>query len=391
MISSRPIMIVAGEVSGDMHAARLVHQLRARDPSLVFFGIGGEKMREAGVQTCYDVSTMAVAGLTEVIRKLPVFRRAFFDLLAQIRQRKPHAAILVDYPGFNIRLAERIHKLGVKTIYYICPQVWAWNRRRIPRIAAAVDTLITIFPFEPPLFAGTGLRAEFVGHPAVDIVKEEKAIPPVPLPWRGEPRVALLPGSRDHEIEKILPVVWQATRLVEQKFPDACFIIATPSAETEKMVRRTLNRAGGGPSRWEIVTGQTRQVLRQARAALVASGTATLEASLLLCPIVVVYRLSTLSYLLGKLLVKVPHIALVNIVAGKEVCPELIQNAASPTALCHHLEVLLRDGPERERMLQELRSVNAALGEGGAEQRAAEIVLEEIGFGPQCSSHRITR
>ena len=372
-------MIVAGEVSGDMHAARLVRQLRARDPSLVFFGIGGERMREAGVETRYDVSSMAVAGLTEVIRKLPLFRRAFFDLLEQARQRRPRAAILVDYPGFNIRLAERVHRLRVKTIYYICPQVWAWNRRRIPRIAAAVDRMITIFPFEPALFAGTGLRAEFVGHPAVDIVKEEMALPPVDLPWPGEPRVALLPGSRDHEIEKILPVVWRAAGLLEQKIPGAGFIIATPSAETERMIRATLRRAGPGPARWQIVTGQTRQVLRQARAAMVASGTATLEASLLLCPMVVVYRLSTLSYLCGKLLVKVPHIALVNIVAGKEVCPELIQTAASPAALCRHLEPLLEDGPERQRMLQDLQAVNAALGEGGAERRAAEIVFQAIG------------
>ncbi|MCX7590194.1 MAG: lipid-A-disaccharide synthase [Kiritimatiellae bacterium] len=378
MSTSREIMIVAGELSGDMHAARLVRALRKRDPDLHFFGVGGGEMRAAGVEILCDAELMAVAGITEVIRKLPFYRSTFRRLLKQICERRPLACILVDFPGFNLRLAERAHRLGTKTIYYICPQVWAWNRRRIPRIAAAVDRLITIFPFERQLFEGTGLQVDFVGHPVVDLVREEMTREPVTLPWQGEPRIALLPGSRDHEIRRILPVMWQAGRLLENQHPDASFIIAAPSPGMERLINHTLAHCGNGPSRSRIVTGHPRQVLSQARCALVASGTATLEASLLRCPLVVVYRLSLLSYLLGKLLVRVPHISLVNIVAGKSVCPELIQRAATPQALAEKLAPLVNDSPERAAMLRELEAVNRILGEGGASERAAEKVLEEI-------------
>ncbi|MBT7065399.1 MAG: lipid-A-disaccharide synthase, partial [Verrucomicrobia bacterium] len=219
------LMIVAGEVSGDMHAARLVSAIRARHPEITFFGVGGDAMRAAGVDTVIDISAMAVIGISEVIRKYRHLRRVFYDMLALLRSRRPDAVILVDYPGFNLRFARRAHLMGFKTIYYICPQVWAWNRRRIPRMAATLDRLIAFFPFEPAYFKETGLQVDFVGNPLVDEVADARARPHPTLPWQGTPRIALLPGSRDHEIERILPSMWAAAAHIEARHPEASFMI----------------------------------------------------------------------------------------------------------------------------------------------------------------------
>ena len=372
------ILIIAGEVSGDMHAAGLVDALRQRLPDAVFFGIGGEHMREAGVETTYDVKEMAVMGFWEVLHRLSFFRRVFHRTLDLARERNPDAVILVDYPGFNLRFAARAHDMGIKVIYYICPQVWAWRRSRIPTMARIVDRLITIFPFEQKHFDGTGLRVDFVGHPLVDESRLAWNEPETSLPWKGEPRVALLPGSRGHVIRHILPVMWKAAGLIERTHPNASFIIPSPSAESESVVRKTLASLPGGPTRWEIVTGNTRQVLRQARAAMVASGTATIETALMQCPMVIVYKMAPLSYLLGKRLVSLDHIGMVNIVAGKAVCPEFIQDAATPEALAHAMDPLVRDTPARAQMVDGLKQAVDALGPAGAAERAAESVVLEL-------------
>jgi lipid-A-disaccharide synthase len=299
-------------------------------------------------------------------------------MLELVQERKPDAVILVDYPGFNLRFAKRVHAMGIKVIYYICPQVWAWHRSRIPQMAQIVDRLITIFPFEQKHFEGTGLRIDFAGHPLVDESRRAWNEPEKALPWKGDPHIALLPGSRSHVIHRILPTLWEAAELVEQTHPAASFIIPAPSAEIEAVVRRTLSSLSGGPTRWEVVAGNTRQVLRQARAALVASGTATIETALMHCPMIVVYKMAPLSYLLGKRLVALDQIGMVNIVAGKPVCPEFIQDAATPSALAHALNPLLRDTPERNQMVTELKNVVAALGPGGASEKAAESVIQEL-------------
>jgi len=372
------ILIIAGEVSGDMHAAGLVKAIKRRMPDATFFGIGGDHLRAAGVEIHYDVKDMAVMGFWEILHRLSFFRGVFYRMLDLARKRKPDAVILVDYPGFNLRFAGKAHEMGLKVIYYVCPQVWAWNRARIPKMAEVVDRLITIFPFEGKHFDGTGLCVDFAGHPLVDEARQAWSEHEVKLPWKGEPHVALLPGSRGHVIHHILPVMWQAACLVEDTHPDASFIIPTPSEEVESIVRRTLASLSGGPTRWEIVTGNTRQVLRQAKAAIVASGTATIETALMRCPMIVVYKMAPLSYMLGKRLVSLDHIGMVNIVAGKSVCPEFIQDAATPEALAHTLNPLLRDTPERATMVEDLRGVAAALGPGGASDRAAESVIQEL-------------
>jgi lipid-A-disaccharide synthase len=372
------VMIIAGEVSGDMHAANLAQAARERQPDIEWFGIGGPLMREAGVETLHDVSDMAVIGLAEVLKRYAFFKRVFNEMLALADERKPDAVVLVDYPGFNLRLAAKLHSRGIKVIYYVCPQVWAWHRERIPRMARIIDHLITIFPFEAKHFEETDLQVSFAGHPLVDEADLARSLPAVALPWKGRKRVALLPGSRAQEIMRLLPVMWEAASRLEKQNPDISFIIATPSEAEIPLVREAISGIVG-PSNWDIVANQTRQVLRQADAAVVASGTATIETALMRCPMVVVYKVNPITYLLGRMLVKIPHIGMVNIVAGREVCRELIQWDANPRMLTDSLLPLVEDTPQRKRMLEALDQVAHALGGGGAAEQAAKIVLGELG------------
>lgn len=372
------IMIIAGEISGDMHAAALVRAIRRRRPDIKCFGIGGAKLRAAGMETHYDVRDMAVLGLTEVLLRFRFFNRVFNEMLALARERHPDVILLVDYPGFNLRFAARAHALGIKVLYYICPQVWAWNRGRIPRMARVVDRLLAIFPFEVDVFKNSGLRVDFVGHPLVVQTATALVEPLVPLPWQGDLHIALLPGSRYHEVKRILPVMWAAAARVQRQFSGAGFIIAAPSEEVAGWVRAVMGSLGKGPGRVSVVAGQTRQVLRQARAALVASGTATIETALMRCPMLVVYRVAWATYCLGRLLIRVPYLGMVNIVAGKRLCPEFIQHKARPEAMAAALAPLLRDGPERETMLAGLEFVSHSLGDPQAAEHAADIILQEL-------------
>jgi lipid-A-disaccharide synthase len=376
------VLIIAGEVSGDMHAACLVRALKRTAPQIKVYGVGGPQLRAAGAETYYDVGDMAVMGFTEVIRRLAFFRRVFHHLLGIARERRPDAIILVDYPGFNLRFAAKTHAMGLKVIYYICPQVWAWNRRRIPHMAAIVDRLLAIFPFEKAVFAATPLKVDFVGHPLVDEIHEALEQPVAALPWASEPRIALLPGSRAQEIERILPTLCRAAVLIEKRHPGASFIIPTPSAEASETVRLRLASLPTVPARLHVVEGGTRQVLRQATAALVTSGTATLESALLDCPTVVVYKASSLTFFLAKMLVRLDHIGIVNVIANRRICPEFIQSAATPEALATALLRLIDDAEARAEMRRGFQEVRALLGPGGAAERAAALVLEELALCP---------
>ncbi len=374
----KSILIIAGEQSGDMHGAKVVRAVLAKNPDVKFFGIGGERMRDAGVEILQDAKEMAVLGLVEVLKRYGFFREVFFRIFEAAKTRKPDAVLLIDYPGFNLRFAERAHKLGFKVIYYICPQVWAWHRSRVAKMAKIVDRLLVIFPFEVDVFAGTGLRVDFVGHPLIEATQKVREAPDEPLPWNGSPRVALLPGSRRQELERILPSLVAAAARVEILFPKASFILAAASEEMAQLAREIVAQQPAKPSRFEIVVGSTRQILKQADAAWVASGTATLETALMDCPMVVVYRTARLTYEVGKRLIRVPHLGMVNLLAGRELCPELIQDAATPEKLCAAIAPLLADTPERRAMKSGLADVRAKLGDGGAADRVAAILLEEI-------------
>jgi lipid-A-disaccharide synthase len=374
----KSVLVIAGEVSGDMHAAALVRAVRKKNPDVRFFGIGGDELRAAGMEIVVDSREMAVMGLAEVIKRYGFFKRVFAQMVELARTRKPDAVLLVDYPGFNLRFAEKAREMGLKVVYYVCPQVWAWHRSRIQKMARIVNRLIVIFPFEPAVFKDTDLKVDFVGHPLVEVAEKALAEPLKNLPWKGEVKIALLPGSRHQEIDRILPPMISAAALLEKKVQGAAFIIASPSEEIAAKVRHILSAQADKPARCEIVVGETRQVLRQARAAMVASGTATIETALMGCPMIVVYKTSPITYFFGRMLVKVPNIGMVNVVAGRQLCPELIQHAATPEALAGAMMPLIEDTPERDAMMVGLEQVRQSLGQGGAAERAGEILLQEV-------------
>jgi len=374
----RSVLVIAGEISGDMHAAKLIRELKQRGSGIRFWGIGGEEMEAAGVELEYHVRDMAVLGLSEVIRRYGWFRKVFHHMLELAAERQPDAILLVDYPGFNLRFAKQIKKrLGTKVLYYISPQVWAWKASRIPKIAATVDRLMVILPFEVDCYAGHDLQVDFVGHPLVDEVAAARATERSELPWGGAGeqsgsdglRLALLPGSRAQEVERILPVL---VEVVKRLPPNAVRpLIAAASPELEPRVREL---SGGLP----VVLGQTREILLQAEFGLVASGTATLEAALCHCPMAVVYRTAAFTWFVGKRVVKLPNIGLANIVAGREAFREFLQDDADPAAIAAHVsEVALQ--PER---LAEVRAatleIESKLGGGSGHASLAEILLAEI-------------
>ncbi len=375
---SKSVLVIAGEISGDMHAARVVEAVRSRQPDVRFWGIGGDELEKAGMEVLYHVRDMAVMGLTEVLQRYFFFRKVFHRMQALARERRPDAVWLVDYPGFNLPFARKMNRLGIKVLYYVCPQVWAWRRSRIRRMARDVDRLLVIFPFEVEVFSGTGLRVDFVGHPLVEETQHVWHGMEADLPWPGEERVALLPGSRVQEVERILPVMLEAARRLERMRKDMGFLIAAPSSKIAEVASHRVQSSGVKPERIEIVVGRTREALKQARAAMVASGTATIETALMRCPMIVVYKTAALTYWFGRRLVCVPDIGMVNVVAGKRICPEFVQQEAQPEKMAEAMEAILDDTPERTLMVKELESVAKELGEGGSAGRAAEILLEEI-------------
>ncbi|MGD9873108.1 MAG: lipid-A-disaccharide synthase [Kiritimatiellia bacterium] len=374
---SRSLLVIAGEVSGDMHAARVVRELQKRDPSMKFWGAGGSGLRECGMEILYDVKDMAVMGLAEVLRRYGFFKQTFAHLLDEAVQRKPDAVLLVDYPGFNLRFAEQAKKAGLKVIYYICPQVWAWHRSRIKKIAQIVDHLLVIFPFEVDVFKDTGLRVDFVGHPLAEAEQGTAD----GIPWQGSPRLALLPGSRRQEIHRILPAMLGAVELLKKDHPNLSVVVACP---TEQVAGWVNEFSGKRKALFTVVTGKTRAVLRSARAALVKSGTSTIEAALAGCAMVLVYKTSWLTYTLGRLLVRVPHIGMVNIVAGRRIVPELIQQQATPKAVAAAVKPLLSHTAAFDKMKQELYEVEKLMGKGGAAARAAEMILSDLERDASC-------
>lgn len=370
-------MVIAGEISGDAHAARLIRQIKEQRPDVEFFGIGGTEMQNEGVEIRYHTDQMAVLGLTEVLLRYFFFKRVFREMLSLAEQRKPDAILLVDYPGFNLRFAAKAHALGHKIIYYICPQVWAWNTGRIPEMAKSIDRLLAIFPFEQKVFAGSGLKVDFVGHPLTNKIpdsvnsREAENLNNSPL------NIAALPGSRIHEVKRILPSIWRAAGIIQKAYPEAVFTIAAPSPEIEKVILKTLKKIKNGPDHWNITVGRTRDVLSQSRAAFVTSGTAVLETALMRCPMIIVYKVNWLTYIAGRMLVKIKHLGIVNVIAGRTVCPEFIQHEAVPDAMAKAMEALIYDSPARRKMLADYEEIADTL-EANDVKPPAEIVLEEI-------------
>lgn len=365
------VLLVAGEASGDLHGAPLVAELRRLVPGLHVFGLGGDRLSAAGLERVADSSEISVVGLSEVLRVLPRAREIFAQILAEVDRRKPRLAVLIDFPEFNLRLARALEERGVRVAYYISPQVWAWRRGRVKAIAEHVDTMLVLFPFEVEFYRRYGVEAIHVGHPLVD------EIPELPHVWdEGDPagdpyQVALLPGSRTSEVEVLLPVMLETVRRLAEEIPVFARLIHAPTIPAA-MVEEAVALAGL-PVR--IVPAADRaEALASSHFALCASGTATLEVGLLGTPMAVLYRLGSWTYLMGKLLVRLPYVSLVNLVLGRPVVPELLQGKAKPERVSEVVLGLLRDRPARDAMRAGLAELRGRLGERGASRRAAQAV-----------------
>ena len=385
------VYFVAGERSGDDHGAALLKALRARVRETQFVGRGGAKMRALADGKFRDwIDDTAVVGLWEVIRRYPFFRKQFQATISEIEAVKPRAVVLIDYPGFNLRLAHALHAKfpELTIIYYISPQVWAWNRRRVSQMAQSIDLMLCIFPFEPEFYKASGLRAIFVGHPMMSVIPSEvegsrgetsKSTSTAVSPARDDKLVGLFPGSREREVKKIFPIMRQAALELSQQDHDLRFVVSAASEPLAELIRADpYGKHATG--KFSIVTGDARSVMARVNVGMVASGTATLEAALSELPFVLIYRVAWLTYLAARLVVKVKYLGMPNVLANREIVPEFIQHKAQPRAIAAAMARLLTDKTERKRMLTDFACVAQKLGRGEASVNAAEAIVTELRY-----------
>ncbi len=372
MAPGRSVVLVAGEASGDQHAAKLARELLALDPGLTISGIGGPELEAAGAELLYRSEDLALVGVAEVLPKLRVILGAIRGLKRHLKRTRPQVVILVDFPDFNFRVGKAARKLGLKVLYYISPQVWAWRPKRALQMAAFVDQLACVFPFEPRFFRlrVPKLAVSFVGHPLMDDPPQDWS-EPLPVPHEAE-LVGLLPGSRMSEISRLLPLLLGAARRMQERRPGLHFVLPLAPGLKREEVEPYLK---GTPRGLTIIPGRARQVMAQSRLLLVASGTATLQAALAGTPGVVVYKTGGFNYLVARSLIKVEHIAMPNLIAGRRLLPELIQGEATPEKVAAEGLSLLADEARREKVIQGLGEVRAKLGGPGASRKVAEMAL----------------
>jgi lipid-A-disaccharide synthase len=370
------ILLSAGEASGDLLGAELATELKRRTPDLELAGMGGDRMAAAGVALAVQARDVAVVGLTEALARLPKLWRAYRLLVGMLRDPRPDLLLCIDFPEFNLRLARAAARVGVPVCYYVSPQIWAWRRGRIRTLRRLVRRMLVIFPFEEALYREAGVPVRFVGHPLLDRVQ---AVPSREVCRArlgllgGERLIGLLPGSREAEVRRHLPVMAEAAARIGTALPGTRFAVAV--ADTVAPERLTPLVPSDLRAAIRLVTGDTYGVIRAAELVIAASGTVTLEAGVLGTPLVVIYKVSPLTYLAGRLLIRVPFIGMVNLVAGRQVAPELIQGAATPERIAAEALSLLRDPTRLAAVRAELARLPGLLGEGGAPGRAAEAVL----------------
>ncbi|HEY3663593.1 MAG TPA: lipid-A-disaccharide synthase [Chthoniobacterales bacterium] len=370
------IYFVAGEASGDNHGAALMQSLRELHPGVRLLGRGGPKMKEMAAERFLDWSEEAgVVGLWEVVKHYNYFRQEFRKALNEIAATRPDAVVLIDYPGFNLRLARALRErsLGGKIIYYISPQVWAWNRGRIPKMARWLDLMLCIFPFEAELYEQSGLRTIFVGHPMIENL-ETKRIDVLRAPHL----VGLFPGSRTREVRKLLPILIEVMRALHKARPELHFEIAAASESLAKVIRRDLEPVLGSLGQAEVTVGQAARTMQRSTVGVVASGTATLEAAFFRMTFVLVYKVAMMTYLAGRMLIRVKHLGMPNVLADREIVPEFVQGDAQPAAITSAMLQLLDDRERRNQMLADFDEVIAKLGKGGANETAARAILQAV-------------
>lgn len=375
------IMLVAGEASGDVHGAALARALKERCPEVELFGLGGGRMAAEGVKLLWDPTRVSVIGIVEALKKLPLFKRWQAEVKRVLREERPAAVVLIDFGGFNLGVADYAHLLGIPAVYYICPAAWAYGRGRARRVARSCTRVASVFPFEADVYREAGANVTFVGNPLLDVVRPSRPRPLVRQELgvgENELLVGLLPGSRRQEIEHLLPVMLFAGRFLAERHTNLRWVLGLAPTVDRAWIEAAIRESGLPVT----LCPAAHDVMQGADVLMVASGTAALEAAIFGTPMVVVYRVSPLTYLIGRRLVKLSHISLPNIVAGEEVVPELVQDNLTPARLAVAVERFLSEPGLRETTRERLRAAMGRLGEPGAAGRAAELVLEAAG-GPQ--------
>lgn len=373
------LYLIAGEASGDSRGAELMRALLERDPTLQFSGAGGREMRALAGGDFLDWADEAVVGLWDVLKKYGYFKKQFDRMLDEIARLAPTAVIFIDYPGFNLRLAKAVKKRlpAVRTIYYISPQVWAWNRGRIPQMARTLDLMLCLFPFEKALYEASGLRTEFVGHPMLDSLDAKRT---------GEPRepllVGLFPGSREKEVRRIFPVMLEAALLIQRASPEARFEAAAASHQLADFMLTKVRDTGRDESFCPIRVRSSHELMQRASVGMVCSGTATLEAAFFGLPLCVVYKVAWLTWIVGRQLIRVPFIGMPNVLADREIAREFLQSDATAEALATEMLRLLRDDRARLALEHQLAEVIRGLGARGAATRAAAAIAEALQLSP---------
>jgi lipid-A-disaccharide synthase len=374
----KKILIIAGEASGDLHASGLIRELRKLNPEIEVFGIGGSKMKEVGVELVYDMERFTLIGFSEVLKRLNFFRKMMSAMVSCAEDRSPDLVILVDYPGFNLRLAQRLKKKGIPILYYISPQIWAWGGKRLGKIKKLVNKILVFFPFEEKIYNDAGVDVELIGHPLLELVRptlsQEEYRRRMNL-GKNDILLGLLPGSRTQEVEKILPVMLQTCLLLKKRLKKLKVGVSLASTIDKDLLKRIQNQF-----ELEIILEKelTYDLMHYSDLLLVTSGTATLESAIAQTPLLILYKTSFLNWILAKSMIRIPYIGLVNVVAGKKIVPEFIQFQAKPELLAGEAFDILSDRKKYEDIKVELNKVKHKLGQKGAYKKAAGIVNQML-------------
>ena len=374
--NSKFVVIVAGEASADLHGSNLVKAMMRLNPGIIFWGIGGQKLEQAGVKILFSSSDMAVVGMTEVLCKLYTIVKASRKLKSILKNDRPDLLILIDYPGFNINIARTAKRFQIPVLYYISPQVWAWRRGRVRKLSRRIDRMAVILPFEKEFYRQSGMEVEYVGHPLLDTCPEELDKEKAMIKLGVElyyPVVGLLPGSRKHEISELLPAMVKSVEILRGSYPNIRCLLPLARTVEPEFVQSFIDNSDVSI---KVIKGDIHQALSVCDVALVASGTATMETAIMGVPMVIAYKVSPISFWIGKMIVKVPYIGLVNLVAKEKVVPELIQDEVTPDRLAHEALTILENKNVRASMIMKLKGIKENLGRGGASERTAKIALE---------------
>ena len=375
----KKIYILAGEASGDLHGANLIRHLRTESSTpLEIYGVGGDRIKETGVRNFFDLAHFHVTGFTEAVKRLPQYKQAARTILQDIRDVRPDLVVLIDNPGFNFHIAEKVHALGIPIVYYISPQLWAWAPKRIFKMKRFAKKVLVVFEFEKKLYEDHGIPVAWVGHPLKDLVQVEAKPETVRTSWglkEGQKLVALLPGSRKSELEMLFDVFMRTAQLISERLPDTAFALikspTLPRAFYEELLKKYKVQV-------RLVEENSYAVIRASDLALACSGTATLECALLETPLMIAYKSTLVTFLIAKTLVKVPFVGLPNLILGEKRIPEFLQYNATPEKISQSALELLTDPAALKNMREELKKVSRNLGEGGANQKAAIETLKVL-------------